>query len=186
MAVNKEKGPKTPKTPPAPKMAPPGPSKKAIRQWVKIQKSINLMTPPGKTGKPREIPPTPDNAQRTYTGNMFVTHAKRRPGRLEAAERIMQGRRAGLIPRSSEHPDNSPERRAEVKEWQLRRPQGGGRGVAAPRREWVKWGLENPNRTSMAGRTVAEYKKKDKWPLGFEGPIKRNPTHVVRYPKKHL
>lgn len=47
-----------------------------------------------------------------------------------------------------------------TQDWQARRPQGGGRGVAAPHADWVAWGKSKPGAASHAAKTVRAQGKK--------------------------
>lgn len=84
----------------------------------------------------------------------FRALSKNRPGRTSAAAR---GLRVG-----SDTPTGSEEREQAVTQWKGQRPKGGGRGVAAPHKEWVAWGSRNPNRASMASKVLGEAKNKKK------------------------
>lgn len=78
----------------------------------------------------------------------FKEHAKTRPGRVKQAARTL--------------PKKMETQYENTQEWLAARPQGGGRGVAAPHSQWVQWGSQNPNRQSMAGRTLAQQPRKEK------------------------
>ena len=78
----------------------------------------------------------------------FKEHAKSRPGRASQAARTL--------------PLKMESQYENTQEWLAARPQGGGRGKAAPHQEWTSWGSQNPNRQSMAGRTLAQQPRKEK------------------------
>lgn len=87
----------------------------------------------------------------------FKALSAARPGRTSAAARGM--RVGSTTPTKGPDGGTSPERQAEVDAWKRERPRGGGRGVAAPHADWVAWGSRNPNRASMASKTMEAAKK---------------------------
>lgn len=76
------------------------------------------------------------------------------PNRVSNAARVMRERKATR----TEDPNETTE------QWLARRPQGGGRGIAAPHPEWVAWGKSKPGRASRAGKTVAAHREANKPP----------------------
>ena len=77
---------------------------------------------------------------------------KSNPNRVSNAARTMRERKNTR----TEDPNETTE------QWLARRPQGGGRGVAAPHQEWVTWGKSKPGRASRAGKIVAEHREANK------------------------
>ena len=77
---------------------------------------------------------------------------KSNPNRVSNAARTMRERKS-----------TRTEIQGETKgEWLARRPQGGGRGVAAPHADWVAWGKSKPGRASRAGKIVAAHREANK------------------------
>lgn len=74
---------------------------------------------------------------------------KSNPNRISNAARTMREPKT----KRTENPKET------TGQWLSRRPQGGGRGVAAPHPEWVAWGKSKPGRASTAGKTVASQRK---------------------------
>lgn len=74
------------------------------------------------------------------------------PNRVSNAARTMRERKSTR----TENPNETTD------QWLARRPQGGGRGVAAPHQEWVDWGKSKPGRASRAGKIVAAHREANK------------------------
>lgn len=84
--------------------------------------------------------------------NQWREWGKSNPNRISNAARTMRERKETR----TEDPNETTE------QWLARRPQGGGRGLAAPHKEWVDWGKSKPGRASRAGKIVAAHREANK------------------------
>lgn len=102
-----------------------------------------------KAAKPEEVKAWRESRPQGGSTQQWRDWGSSNPNRVSNAARVMRERKATR----TEDPNET------IGEWKARRPQGGGRGVAAPHPEWVAWGKSKPGRASRAGKTVAAHRE---------------------------
>lgn len=99
--------------------------------------------------KPEAVKQWRENVPYGGSTQQWRDWSKANPNKVSNAARTMREPKATR----TEKPEET------TAQWLSRRPQGGGKGVAAPHPEWVAWGKSKPGRASRAGKTVAAHRE---------------------------